>query len=252
MSLPPVNPPSQGAAAYGSSRMAQAALGLSIVAFIVPLGIAAVVMGHIAEKRFASNPESPTSGSLNGRATARAALWIAYLQLALVSATLLVGWSLFRETAQGFRRDPMVQRVLRASDQMQPLDAESAQDAERTAQTILYQLIAIEDQMRRHREDGRYSCQFSEVIDTGLEGTTDAEKRTFDLRVAQSPYAFAITKCNPKVSGIETASYILTAIPRPPRMPEGSAIFCTDQTGVLRRVYGGTSLDCLDHGQPIQ
>ena len=43
MSLPPVNPPSQGAAAYGSSRMAQAALGLSIVAFIVPLGIALVV-----------------------------------------------------------------------------------------------------------------------------------------------------------------------------------------------------------------
>lgn len=247
MSLSPTNTPGQPQPAVGSPLMARAALGLSIVAFIIPFGIAAIVMGHIAESRIESSPDS-----LNGKATARAALWIAYLQLALLSLTVLVLWGIFHDTAQGFRQDAMVQRAFRANDQIKPLDSESARDAEGSALTILNQLIAIEDQIRRHRDDGGYTCRLSEVIDTGLEGTTDAEKRTFDLRVAQSPYAFALSHCNPSNGGIPSAAYVLTAIPRPPRMPEGSAIFCTDQTGVVRSVRGGTSLDCLDHGQPVQ
>jgi hypothetical protein len=204
-------------------------------------------MGHIAERRIESR-----SDSINGKAMARAALWIAYLQLALVSLTVLVLWGLFHDVAQGFRQDAMVQRVFRASDRIKPLDPDSAREAEVTAQTIVNQLIAIEDQIRRHRDDGGYTCHFNEVIDTGLDGTTDAEKRTFDLRVAQSPYAFALSHCNPTNGGIPSAAYVLTAIPRSPRMPEGSAIFCADQTGVIRSSRGGTSLDCLDHGQPTQ
>jgi len=225
--------------------MARAALGLSIFAFVLPLGIAAIVIGHIAERQ-------TDEETANGNATARAALWIAYLQIALLTLILVVVGGLFYGTARGFQRDAMVQRVFRANDQMQPLDAESAREAEGAALTIVNQLIAIEDQIRRHREDGGYSCEFNEVIDTGLDGTTDAEKKTFDLRVAQSPYAFAFSHCNPTTGGIPSAAYQLTAIPRPPRMPEGSAIFCADQTGLVRRVHGRTSLDCFDHGEPIQ
>jgi hypothetical protein len=147
MIIAPTNTPGQPQPAIGSPLMARAALGLSIVAFIIPFGIAAVVMGHIAERGIESR-----SDSINGKAMARAALWIAYLQLALVSLTVLVLWGLFHDAAQGFRQDAMVQRVFRASDRIKPLDPDSAREAEVTAQTIVNQLIAIEDQIRRHRD----------------------------------------------------------------------------------------------------
>lgn len=246
MAPTPASVSSPRSAAARSSSMARAALGLSIVAFVLPLGIAAVVLGHMAEKR-----ETSTVRTENGKWIARAALWIAYLQLALVTATVLFAWSLFHETAQGFQRDPMVQRFFRASDQLQPLDPETAREAEGTALALVYQLIAIEDQARLHREEGSYVCSIDELVNNGVAGTTDAEKRAFAIRIMESPYMFRISNCNPRASGIETAAYILTAVPRPPRMPDASAIYCADQTGTVRQVRGGTSLDCLKSGAPV-
>lgn len=240
--LMPTAPPKSAAQA-----MAKVALGLSIVAFIVPLGIAAVVLGHTAEKQIERAPQTG-----NGNAMARAALWIAYLQLALISITGLMAWGMFHETAEGFRRDAMVQRVFRASDQMRPLDPESAREEEASAVNMMYQLIAIEDQMRKHRDDGGYVCQVYELLATGVEGSTDAEKRTFGQRVLQSPYMFRISNCNPNKSGIPEAAYILTAVPRPPRMPDNSAIFCADQNGAVRQIREGISLDCLKNGEDVR
>jgi len=232
--------------------MARAALGLSIFAFIPPLGIAAIVLGHMAEARMASTAGDIDGKTINGTTTARAALWIAYLQLALLVVTAGFILGLFHETAQGFRQDALVQRVFRASDQMKPLDPESAREAEGSAQTLIYQFVAIEDEIRRHRENGSYACQINELTDTGVEGATDAEKRAFAVRVLQSPYLFQLSDCNPNTNGSESAAYVLTAVPRPPRMPDDSAVFCTDQTGVVRTVRGGISLDCLKNGQPAR
>jgi hypothetical protein len=227
--------------------MARAALGLSIVALVPPLGIAAIVLGHMAANRAESG-----AGTSNGKVTARAALWIAYLQLALLTATAFFAWSLPHETAQGFQRDPLVQRLFRTSDQLQTLDPDSAREAEGTAQALVYQLMAIEEQARRHRDDGSYVCQLNELIGTGVEGSTDAEKRALAVRIEDSPYMFRISNCNPSPGGILTAAFILTAAPRPPRMPEKSAIYCADQTGGVRQVRGGTSLDCLKSGEAVR
>jgi len=228
-----------------SGKMAQTALWLSVFAFIVPLGIAAVVIGHICEK------QSEENGG-DSDPTARAALWIGYLQLALVSVTAVIAWGLFHETAQGFRRDAVVQRFFRASDQMQPLDAESAREEEQTAASVVYQLVAIEDEMRRHREDGSYACQIEELLENGAEGATDAEKRAFGMRVMRSAYMYRISRCNPQHGGVTDAAYVLTAVPRTPRMPDTSTIFCTDQTGSVRYVRGGTSLECLNNGEAFR
>jgi hypothetical protein len=65
--------------------MARSALGLSVIAFVSPLGISAIVLGHMAEGRIAAS-----GGLLNGKGLARAGLWIAYLQLALVSLVAVV------------------------------------------------------------------------------------------------------------------------------------------------------------------
>ena len=232
--------------AENGQRMARLALGFSIFAFVLPCGIAALVLGHMADRRIHSE-----ASDFNGKASARAALWIAYVQLALIGAATLILWSLFHETALGFQRDSLVQGVFRASDQMRPLDSASAREAETTARTLVDQLMAIEEQFRRHSDEGAYACTLEMLLATGLEGETDAEKRAFAERVLASHYRFAVSNCNPVVSGIPSAAYTLTAVPLPPRMPQGSAIFCADQTGVVRVAHGETSLDCLQSGVPI-
>jgi len=100
------------------SRMALAAVALSIFAFIPPLGIAAVVLGHISIRRIAAS-----RGALNGKATARAALIIAYLQIILVTVVAAMVWQALHLTVQDFRRDTLVQRVFRETDPNQTLDS---------------------------------------------------------------------------------------------------------------------------------
>jgi hypothetical protein len=34
-------------------------------------------------------------------------------------------------------------------------------------------------------------------------------------------------------------------------MPDGFRIFCADQTGTVKQIFGGTSGDCFDHGEVI-
>jgi hypothetical protein len=227
--------------------MSRTALGLSIVAFLVPLGIAAAALAHTAEKRI-----SWGDGTEIDAAMARAALWIAYLQLGLVAVTLLFGWSMFQETAQGFRHDPLVQTLLRGPAEQQPLDQNNARDAEQAALNLTYQLIAIEEQVRRHREDGGYACRVDELIQMGVEGSTAAERRDFTARFFASPYMYRISNCNPSHGGMTSAAFVLTAVPHPPQMPDKSAIFCADQTGVVMQSRGETSLDCIKNGEPVR
>ena len=224
--------------------LARTALVMSIFAFLPPLGLAAIVMGHIAEKRGVPNP-------LNGRSMARAALWIAYIQLVLVLSTSFILWTAFRRMAMSFRRDALVQSLFRSSDREQPLESGEVADAERTARIILTQLVAIQDQYRRDSKFGLYSCRINELVERGLEGTTESEKRAFYQRLTDSPYMFEISSCNPEDGDSNSAAYFLSAVPRHPRLPDGSAIYCADQTGTIRQVRSGISLDCLKHGDPL-
>jgi hypothetical protein len=229
------------------SSMARAALGLSVVAFVPPLGISAIVLGHMAKGRIAAS-----GGLLNGKGLARAAWWIAYLQLALVSLVAVVFWGLFGSIAEGFQRDALVQRVLREHDEPQTLDQQSAREAESAAKMLVYQLIAIEDEIRQYSEEGRYSCQVNQLVTTGMKGMTEAERRGLEARIMESPYLFEISRCSLGTADPVKPGYVLTAVPRSPRMPEGSATFCADQTGVVLQLRSGTSVDCLKIGQPVQ
>jgi hypothetical protein len=241
-------------AASWCSGMARVALGLSIFAFVPPLGIAAIVLGHGAERRIEAS-----AGTLNGKGLARAALWIAYLQLALVSVAGVMLWNLFHNTAEGFRRDALVQRVFRENDQSRTLDAQSAREAEVTAKQLMDQLVAIEDESRHYRDGGLYTCHVTQLLALGLKGATEAENRALAARVAQSPYMFDISECDAgaaQESSFEKSSgkagYVLTAVPRSPRMPPHSWIFCADQSGVVLALRAGISTDCMTKGEPAR
>jgi len=225
------------------SRMALAAVLLSIFAFIPPFGIAAVVLGHIASRRIGAS-----RGLLNGQATTRAALIIGYLQMFLVTLTAVTAWQVLHLTVHDFRRDALVQHVLREADARQTLDPTSAREEEITARTLVIQIVAIQDQ---HYGNGQgYLCSIGELLRAGLEGSTPAEKQAFGDRVHQSAYMFELSACN-SGNPDSPSRYDLTAVPRSPRMPGGSPILCADETGTVKQIRSGTSLDCFDRGYVI-
>jgi hypothetical protein len=245
------------------SRLATAAVVLSVFAFIPPLGIAALVLGHVSGRYIKAS-----RGALNGAATALAALIIAYAQLLMVAVALIFVWPALRLTVDNFRRDSMVQRVLRTSDNNQVPDSVTAGEEAATARSLMIQLAGIEE--RYHRKTGQgYLCRIPDVVQAS-EGdeAAPAEKHAFADRLQQSRYIFEIQACTPEIVGDSPAKYKLTAVPRWPQMPDAhgtwcadakgeftltcSPILCADETGVVRQTYGGTSADCFEHGHDIR
>jgi hypothetical protein len=245
------------------STLASLALGLSVFAFVLPFGITAVVLGHVSRRQIAT-----TRGAGNGGAMALAALIIAYTQMALTVGAVLILWQGFHVTIQDFRGDAMVQRVLREPDANQPPDYETAREEENTARTLLTQIAGIEAEYHRESKRG-YLCTIPDLIQAGgTEGATPAEKRAFAERFRQSRYVFEIQGCTAEDTVDVPAQYKLAAVPHWPQTANRSGtwcadgkgaftrtcspIFCADQTGEVRQVYGGTSADCFDHGHSVQ
>jgi len=227
------------------SRLAAAALWVSVFSFVLPFGIGALVMAYMAQREIRDS-----RGRVGGADWALAALIIAYTQIGLVCLAIVFGWSAFHDFANGFRRDAVLQQMFRSQDQMRPLSQEEAAQESTTALELTYQVIAIQDAY--YRASGSYRCNIQAVIGNGLESTTDAEKRVTMQRFQRSPYIYEISGC-PLDSTVETTyEYRLVAVPLPPRMPDNSQVFCADQSGEVRRIQGGTSLDCFDHGSPAR
>lgn len=227
--------------------ISRAALGLSFVSFLIPLGVAAIVLARMAKQRLEWG-----DGNDMDEAMVRAASWIAYLQLALAIIVIMFFWNVFHATALGLARDPLVQQSLHPADFNRVLDPAQAREAEQTALVQVNQLIAIEEQYRRHRETGDYACRMDQLTFMGLETSSAAEKQQFGTQLYESPYMFRISNCNPSSGGMTSAAFVLTAVPHPVRMPEKSLLYCADQTGVVRQLRGGTSLDCVLNGEPVQ
>lgn len=227
------------------STMAVVPATLSVFAFVLPVGIAAVVLGHVANWQI-----DASGGRLEGKATARAALIIGYVQMALVVASFGIAWQAVRGLQMQFRREAMVQSMIRDQNALAPLDAESARNEEMAAHSILLQLAATED--RSQQQSGGYICEISKLLAAGPDGQTPAEIQAFADRLRHSAYSYDLKDCADSGGPGNAAHYMLTAAPRLPQMPENSAIYCVDQTGVLRQVRSGTSLDCVAHGLAVE
>ena len=92
----------------------------------------------------------------------------------------------------------------------------------------------------------------SNVDDWNERHDPEAERRGLEARIAESPDLFEISRCSLGTADAVKPGYVLRAVPRYPRMPEGSATFCADPTGVVLQLRGGTSVDRLKIGQPVQ
>lgn len=242
------------------STLATTALVFSILAFIPPFGLAAIVLGHVARRQ--RTGQSGPNGS-----TALSALIIAYAQLALVAVGILILWPALDLSIRDLRSDSMVQRVLKTHDMNQVPDYVTAREEESTAKSLMLQMAGIESEHQRTHGPG-YLCTISDLLSIGgIEGTTPAESRAFAERIHQSRYSFEIQTCS---SGDESAvkpQYKLTAVPRWPQTPTGngnwcadekgeatiscSPVYCADQSGVVRQFWGLSS-DCFKQGTPVK
>lgn len=225
--------------------MAATAVILSVVAFIVPLGIAALVLAFFSKKAIASS-----GGALKGEETAKAAIIIASIQLALTVAVALFTWNVASAIISQFHRDQMVQHAFRDYDNTKMLDLDSAHDEEAVAEEVITQLMVIEEQS--YRKTGRYACSVPELIGfgAGVEGASIPEMRMLYKKIDRKSYVYEVTRCTRDFNST-TAYYTLLAVPVPSRMPKSSAVYCADEMGTLQRSLGGTSVDCLQHGSRV-
>lgn len=220
-----------------SSRLATLALVLSILGFVPPFGISGIVLGHISSRQIAGS-----RGALNGRASARAAIVIGYLQLLVTACAFLFAWQVLHVTLQDFRRDFLVQHVLEENRSNATLDYKRAYQEELNATNVISVVAFIENKYHRDKGQG-YLCSFPHLHRYMRSLPDNADPLGEDLG---NTYFYEL-RCDSD-DEVTATHYTLTAVPSSVLMPEHSLIYCLDQGGVMRQIHAGTSLDCFEHG----
>lgn len=201
--------------------MAIASLSLSFLAFIVPLGIASVVMGHISRAQIAKS-----SGRQTGTGLAFAGLVISYLQFAVValfSFTLIAQWHRINHELDHshFARAALVEQMTYGG---RPSAADVAKQRQHAIDALRLIHASETDYLAAHPEEG-YTCQFPQL---GWDASTPNE---LNLHMVRSHYEIKAYQCR----GIDSQQYAVVAIPRSDSNPPDSPVYCVDQTGVIRK-----------------
>jgi large-conductance mechanosensitive channel len=233
--------------------MAIASLALSFVAFILPLGIAAAVMGHISRKQIAKS-----QGRQTGTGLAFAGLVITYLQFA---AVIVVCFALIAALG-GMNRDLDRNRHARAAllEAMYSYHRPTADDYARQRRNAVDALRLIHadesDYLAAHPDEG-YACAMYQFI--GPVTTNEV-----NMHIATSHYEVKIDQCRgADMQHVDDRVYAAVAIPRSDSNPPDAPAYCVDQTGVVRRYAPGMINDlhrvilfehksCLESGEPVE
>lgn len=205
--------------------MAIACLALSFLAIFVPLGIASVVMGHVSRQQIAHS-----GGRQKGTGLAFAGLIISYLQFALVLLIALGLHAAMRRMNQEldhneFARAAMVQEITYGRGRKSSTDVEKQRRDAINSLRLIH--ASQQDYLAAHPNEG-YAC---ELYKLGSDPSTPSE---LDLYMINSHYEIKIYQCR----GIDDQRYVVVAIPRSDANPEGSPVYCLDQTGAIRSSNG--------------
>ncbi len=205
--------------------MAIACLSLSFLSFILPLGIASVVMGHISRKQIARS-----GGRQKGTGLAFAGLIICYLQFAVVLLIALGLHAAVHRMNQELDRDQFA-RAAMVEEIEYGRGRKSSADVEKQRRYTINSLRLIhagqQDYLASHPNEG-YAC---ELYKLGSDPSTPTE---LDLYMINSHYEIKIYQCR----GIDDQRYVVVAIPRSDANPPDSPVYCLDQTGAIRSSNG--------------
>ena len=189
--------------------MAVACLSLSFLAFIVPLGIATVVMGHMSRREIAKS-----NGRQTGTWLAFAGLIICYLQFALMALScfvLVAQWHRLNQVAahDEFTRAAIVEQIM----QVKPNAADHRQNAVDSLRLIHARQA---DYLSAHPNEG-YACQ---LYNLGSDPTTPSE---LSVHMADSHYEIKINQCRGRdAQHYDDRRYTVVAVPRSDSNPPGS------------------------------
>jgi Domain of unknown function (DUF4190) len=198
------------------NKMALASLLLSIFAFIVPLGLAAIVLGHISRVQTARS-----KGRQKGMATALAGLVIGYLQLTLVALVVVGMMSVWREFRGNLDRQPYLKDAildrLAHGDPTKVTPERTARHHQNALAALRVIRIAEASYLAAHPTRG-YAC---ELYQAGLDSIDDTEWKSL---VVNSDYDIKILRC----SLINGPNYVVLAIPRSDGNPADAPVYCLD------------------------
>jgi hypothetical protein len=231
--------------------MAIASLAMSFLAFIFPIGIASVVMGHISRKKIAES-----GGRFKGTGLAFAGLIISYLQLAFVALIFLIAFSVGRRLSHELDRDPYVRAALTErmlhGDPDHPSAAVMAQNVPNLMDS--FHLIVAHQEEYRTKNNGNYACHLAYL---------EPESRDDELAVhiRNSHYGFRVECRGPLNDSGNVYQYTAVAYPITDANPPNPARYCMDQTKVIRRYSDEKSLEtamqsgpqpCPSDGEPVE
>jgi hypothetical protein len=213
--------------------MALASLLLSIFTIIVPLGIAAIVLGHISRVQVARS-----GGREKGMGIALAGLVIGYLQLALVVLLALGLVRVWREFRPELDRKPSIRAALLDRIAHGDPDKVTPDKTARHQQSALAALRIIHakqaNYLAAHPGDG-YACQLYLL---GVDPSRESELGTL---LAGSDYDVKILRC----SQVDGPNYVVLAIPRTEGNPGDAPIYCLDQANGIERYDADQARDAV-------
>lgn len=232
--LPTARVPTSAASAPVVNRMAIASFALSVLTFIVPVGIAAVVMGHVSRRQIANS-----QGRQTGTGWAFAGLIIGYLQLAVVALLMAAAVGFWRDLNRHLDHDPyvraaLVERIMNG-DPDHPSAAVMAKNGKNLVDAL--RLIPARQEAYQARNSGTYACQLIYLENLG----TDDE---LIVLVRNSHYGVQL-RCG-KLNDEKTAvvQYSVIAMPNPAANLPDAPSYCADETKTIRR-YANTNTDGL-------
>ena len=205
--------------------MAIASFGLSFLAFILPVGIASVVMGHISRRQIAKSV-----GRQRGTGLAFAGLILSYLQLAVVGLVCLaVVVELFGLNRE-LDRHPDARAALVArfkyGDPYHPSAAQINQHRQNAVDALHLIAVRQSEYLAAHPDEG-YACQMY-LLESGA-----SEGSELGVHVRDSRYEIKIAQC--RGNRENENRYAVTAIPGSDFNPPDSPVYCLNQTGIIRK-----------------
>jgi len=243
---PPAVPTPVPATAPAVSKMAIASLALSFLAFIVPLGIASVVMGHMSRSQIARS-----NGRQAGTRLAFAGLVISYFQffvVALLCLGLAAAWHRMNQEMghDEFGRAALAEYFLHDARASTTSNRQNAIDAMRLIHARQTEYLAA------HPNEG-YACGLS------LLGSDPTGADELNLHMVNSHYENKLYQCR----GTNDRRYAVVAIPQSDSNPPNSPVYCVDQTGIVRRmgadfindmarVFISEGGSCPQSGEPVE
>jgi Domain of unknown function (DUF4190) len=231
--------------------MAIASLALSFVAFILPLGIASAVMGHMSRGQIAKS-----KGRQTGVWLAFAGLVITYLQLATVSLVCFALIVALHNMNEHLDRDRYARAALLASIYSHRPTAADYARQRRDAIDAMRLIHAGEvNYLAGHLDEG-YACQMYQL-------SSAISENELSMHIRNSHYEIRIDQCRgADVQHLSDRVYAAVAIPRSDSNPSDAPLYCVDQTGVARRYAAGVvdlhrvilyeHQSCPESGEPVE